>query len=168
MDDTENDTLNDDWITKFENNDKLYHDFYKENLYYTNLFFIYVNKDFEIEKIKQDTFFMSIPNCITKSEILGIIKKASEENNIHYRLLSLLKYNINLESEDIYYFLKNSNKFDFFSNIKNIDAVCFDKSINMFHDLNDLILIMSEKNKSITHNKTKRKVSDKKNYTRRV
>jgi hypothetical protein len=142
-----NEELNDNWIIEFEKNDKLYQYFYKENLYYTNLFIIYVNKDLEIEKIKQDTFLMSIPNLITKTEILEIIKKASLENNIYYCLLNLLKYNINLESEDMCHYFKNFKQFDFFSNIKNIDAIHFDKTINMFHDLNDLILIMSEKKK---------------------
>ena len=36
------DTLNDDWITNFENTDNLYKDFYKDNLFYTNIHFIYI------------------------------------------------------------------------------------------------------------------------------
>ena len=36
-----NDELNDDWINNFEENDKLYKDFYKDNLCYVNIDFIY-------------------------------------------------------------------------------------------------------------------------------
>jgi hypothetical protein len=158
MNETENDEeLNDSWIMDFEKNDKLFQFFYKENVYYTNLFIIYINKNNEIETIKQDTFLMSVTNSITKSEIFSIIKKASLENSIHYRLLFLLKYNIDLESEDISHFLKNSKQFDFFTNIVNIDVIHFNKTINMFHDLNDLILVMYEKKISVTHDKTKKK-----------
>jgi hypothetical protein len=46
--------LNDDWIINFEETDKLYKDFYKDNLDYINIDFIYINDDNEIEKIKQD------------------------------------------------------------------------------------------------------------------
>ena len=43
--------LNDDWIKNFEENEKLYNDFYKDDLYYINLKVIYINKFNEIEKI---------------------------------------------------------------------------------------------------------------------
>ncbi|NBP57935.1 hypothetical protein EBU71_15625, partial [bacterium] len=42
----------------------------------------------------------------------------------------------------------------------NIDAISFEKSINMFHDLNDVILIFYEKSNEIVrrdpNNKTKK------------
>ena len=47
--------LNDDWIQKFENTDKLYQDFYKDDLCYINLKFIYINKHNNIQKIKHET-----------------------------------------------------------------------------------------------------------------
>jgi hypothetical protein len=109
---------------------------------------------------------MSVPNCISRTEVLEIIKKASYENNIQYRLLSILKYNINLDCEDILYFLKNTEKFEFFSDIKQVDTIYFDKSIHMFHDLNDLIIILCEKNNKISQ--TKKRISFKNNITRRI
>ena len=76
--------LNDDWISKFEKNDKLYQDFYKDNVYYTNIDFIYINKENEIEKIKQESFLMSIENCITRDELIGLLKRNSIDNNKRY------------------------------------------------------------------------------------
>jgi hypothetical protein len=162
--DNDADVLNDDWIMNFEKNDKLYQVFYKENLYFAHLSFVYINKNFEIDKIKQDIFLMSTPNYISKTEILDIIDKASNCSNIHYRFFCSLKYNINLDSEDIGSFLKNSEKFDFFSNIQIVDDVYFDKSIQMFHDLNELIIILVE---IPTHNKTKHLRLSHNNFTRR-
>ena len=49
-----NDELNDDWINNFEENDKLYKDFYKDNLCYVNIDFIYINKNNEINILKND------------------------------------------------------------------------------------------------------------------
>ena len=34
--------LNDEWINNFEKTDKLYQDFYKDDLYYVNLKFVYL------------------------------------------------------------------------------------------------------------------------------
>jgi hypothetical protein len=46
--------------------------------------------------------------------------------------------------------------------IKNIDAITFDKTINMFQDLNDLIFIFFEKNNvSKTHSNSTNNVTKK-------
>ena len=97
--------LNDDWIKKFEQIDNLYEDFYKDNLWYTNLKIIYVNRDNEIELIKTDTFLMSSPNYISREEVLQILKRGSVVNDRGYSLLSIIKYNITLETDDVKKFL---------------------------------------------------------------
>ena len=143
--DLEYNNLDDDWINKFEETDKLYKDFYKEDLYYINLQIIYINRENEIEKLKQESFLMSKPNFISNVEVLEILKKHSIDNDKRYTLLSILKYNISLEPEEIKSYLNNGENNEYLSIIKNIDAITFQKSINMFHDLNDLILIFYEK-----------------------
>jgi len=137
--------LNDDWINNFEKTDKLYQDFYKDDLYYTNLKMIYVNRSNEIEKIKQESFLMTVPNYISREDILEILKRNSIDNERRYTLLSILKYNIMLENEDIKDFLTNKINNNYLHVVKNIDAIRFEKTINMLHDLNDLILIFYEK-----------------------
>jgi len=148
--------LDDDWIHNFEKTDKLYQDFYKDDIHYTNLHFVYTNKDCEIEKINHESFLMSVPNYITREEILGILKRKSIENNIRYTLLSILKYNITLDAGDIRNFLVNSDIYsnftDFLIPIKHIDAIKFERTINMFQDLNDLVFIFYEKIKNVTVN----------------
>jgi len=153
--------LNDDWIKEFEKTDKLYQDFYKDDLYYINLKFIYINKFSEIERIKNENFLMSSPNYISREEMIGILKCNAKYNEITYSLLSILRYTINLEPEDIKNFLNNSNEFNFLNVNKNIDAIKFEKTINMFQDLNDLILIFYEKTKD-----DKPKIFTKKNLIR--
>ena len=73
--------LNDEWINNFEKTDKLYQDFYKDDLYYVNLRFVYVNRENEIEKINQESFLMSTPNYISREEIIQILKGSALDNN---------------------------------------------------------------------------------------
>ena len=105
--------LNDDWINTFEKNDQLYQDFYKDDLYYINIDFIYINKNNDIEKIKQESFLMSTKNSIMRDELIGLLKKNSIDNTI-----------------------------------------VFEKTISMFHDLNNLFFIFFEKNKESNENNT--------------
>lgn len=144
--------LDDDWIKKFEEEDKKYEDFYKEDNYYVNLHFIYINQEKSIEKIKQEKFFMNIPNYITREEILYILKKHIIMDNKKYSIFSLLRYNITLNPEDIQPYLNQFHDFQelkenqhFFTNVKNIDTIFFEKTISYFQDLNDLFFIMYEK-----------------------
>jgi len=141
--------LDDDWINNFENSDKLYKDLYKDDLYYINLIVLYINRENEIDKINQESLLMSKPNTIFYNEILEILKKKSIDNNKRYTLISILKYNINLDSDEIKNYLQNNQNPSYLSVIKNIDSIVFDRSINMFHDLNDLILIFYEKSNQL-------------------
>ena len=145
-----NDELNDDWIDNFEEKDKLYKDFYKDNLCYVNIDFIYINKNNEIEKIKQEPFLMSEQNSITRDELIGLLKRNSIDNDKRYSLLSILKYNITLDSDDIKNFLSASDLSHynelFLTINKHIDTIFFEKTINMFQDLNNLYFIFYEKN----------------------
>ena len=145
--------LNDEWINNFEKTDKLYQDFYKDNLYYVNLKFIYVNRENEIDKIKQESFLMSRPNYISREEIIQILKESSIDNAKRYSLLSILKYNITLDADEIKNFLLFDNEERNYLNIiKNIDAIPFDKTISMFQDINDLILVFYEKSNELKKN----------------
>jgi hypothetical protein len=159
--------LDNDWIKDFEKTFKLYEDFYKDDIYFTNIHYIYINKHNNIEKISEDRFLFTTPNLISREEILRILKKNTCYNNKQYTILSILKFVVNLEPDEIKDFLRNdiitdntsSNTFsndNFLQTIKNIDAINFDKSINMFHDLNDLFFIFYEKTVSNTNNATKK------------
>jgi hypothetical protein len=158
--DIEYNNLDDHWINEFENTDKLYQDFYKDDLYYINLRVIYVNRNNEIDKIKHESFLLNNKNCISREEILGILKKNSTDNETNYTLLSILRYNINLEPDEVKNYLINKVNNDYLSVIKNIDAITFERSISMFHDLNDIIVVFYEKSnqlkKTNSNNNTKK------------
>jgi hypothetical protein len=135
------DKLDETWIKDFEKIDNTYSEFYKSDIYFVKITCIYIDKENEILKIKEELFFMKNPNIISREELVGILKKNSFLNNICFSLLSLLRYNLNIEPEDITY-VNNKN---YMSILKNIDEIVFDKTINMFHHLNNIIIIYYEK-----------------------
>lgn len=148
--DAEYSELNDDWITNFERNDKLYEDFYKDDIYYVNLKCVYINRNNEIDKINTETFLMGKPNIISREEILQILKRASVDADRRYSLLSILRYNITLDADDVRHFLSSETVPEsFLTVIKTVDAVSFEKTIHMMQDLNDLVLIFYEKSQEL-------------------
>lgn len=151
----EHQQLDDKWITEYENTDKLYKDFYKDNIYYIQLTLIYVNKNNDIDKIKHNPFLLNNPNILTQEELIGILKQNSIVDNKLYSLLSLLRYNIHLNPTDVKHFLKKSEYYDYLSILKNINDIHFEQTIHMFHDLNDMIIIFYEKQKNITPKSSK-------------
>lgn len=141
------DDLDDSWITEFEKQDNIYKNFYKEDITSIKLNCIYINHQNAIEKIKEEMYYLNKTNFLSKEEIISIIKHNNIYNNINYGLLSILRYNINLEPIYLNTYLKNksSASFNFLTSIKNIDSICFQPTISLFHDLNNLFILFYQK-----------------------
>ena len=159
------DELDASWLHEFQKIDKDGISYYKpENLLFTKVHYIYVNRNQEITNLCEEKYLFKRPNVMLKEDLIGFIKRNSVVNCKKYSLLSILKYNINIEPHNFNNFFKSNKPEDtFLQSIKNIDDIFFDKSITMFHDLNDLIIIFLDKStKSIDssllekHNTTKR------------
>ena len=154
MTDDENDILDTDWITKFESIDNSYSIFYLDDVHSIKVKCVYINKENEIEKMKQENMVLAKPNYLSREEVMGIIK-----HNIHstYGLLSILKYNINLEPANVKSFVTSKDYEDtFLAPIKNIDAITWDMTISMFQDLNEIIFFFYEKSGSHSNNVTRK------------
>ena len=152
------------WINEFEKIDNEYKIYYTEELSFIRIHSIYVNNNNDIEKIREEKILLKTPGILQKEELLSIIKHNSFSNEIKYSLLSILKFNINLEPIHLKTFLRNKNTAlgaPFLHSIKNLDTIKFDKSITMFHDINEILIIFHQK-----INKSKHFGSDKKQYNR--
>jgi hypothetical protein len=115
---------------------------------------VYINQENEIEKIKQENIVLGTPNYLSREEVMGIIKHNIDCN---YGLLSILKYNINLDPRNVRSFVTTPNYEDtFLTMIKNIDDIHWDTTISMFQDLNELTLFFYEKSGSHTNNLTRK------------
>jgi hypothetical protein len=171
--------LDDSWIYEFEKIDKDYKHFYKENVTFLKLHCIYINKNNEIEKIKQDKIILKTPNTLSREEVVSIIKHNNVDANMKYSLLSILKYNISLEPIHLHHFLKSKqlhSQYDYLTLIKNIDNITFSPCIYMFQELNELFIIfyqnpVNEENKpnsSVKNGTKKIYIKNNKNKTSRI
>jgi hypothetical protein len=82
--------------------------------------------------------------------------------------LTILKYNFDLAPPDVEHFLSSTNTPSYLSVIKNIDAIPLNKTIEMFQDLNDILILFYEKPESKSKNGTKRVYLSKHNAHRKT
>jgi hypothetical protein len=175
MNNNNNNTIFDDiedldstWIQEFENLDNDYKNYYTEDLSFLRIHSIYVNTLNDIEKVREEKILLKEPGIINREELLSIIKHNSFSNDTKYSLLSILKFNINVEPEFLKTFLKSKDKnigTSFLQSVKNIDTLRFEKSIAMFHDINDLIIIFHQR---VNKNNATNGSSDSNNRTKKV
>ena len=155
------DDLDTTWIQEFENFDKEYKNYYTEEVSFIRIHSVYVNKYNDIEKIKEEKIILKELGNLQKDELFTIIKHNSFFNNNKYSLLSILRFNINIEPIHLTNFLKNKDKNigkTFLQSLKNIDTIKIDKTISMFQDINDIFIIFHQKiyNPLKTYNRTKK------------
>ena len=147
-------------IDEFEKDDELYNDFYKDKIEHINLYILYVDNNNDLFHIKKDT--ASLNNSrLEKDDLKNLIRQYIRYEGKKYRLISLLKWNITIEPEEISEYLRNEKEFDFIKSIRNISSIEFEDSINLFHNLNSLYLVFHERWK-LLENKTKKVYIDKK------
>jgi hypothetical protein len=144
------DDLDTSWLDEFDKLDSEYKNYYNEEQLFIRIKFVYININSEIERIKEETYFFRSSNKITRDELISIIKKNTFSTDKSYSLLSILKFAINIEPLQIKSFLKNNSHTNnrdsnFLQSIKNIDDIVFEKSISMFHDINELLILFFEK-----------------------
>lgn len=141
--------LDTDWIEEFESLDDKYKMFYKENINNIKFKYVYVDKDNNIEKIKEEILLLKQINLISREEMIEIIKKNCSFIDKTFSVLSILKYNFDVEPSDINHYMKE-NEMSLYNDsllilIKNIDNIPLNKTIQMFQDMNEIIIIFYEK-----------------------
>jgi hypothetical protein len=149
--------LDTSWLHEFEKIDKEYNTYYTEDLLFVRVNYVYVNTCQEITNLGEDKYIFKTPNVLTKEDLIGLIKRNNIVNNKKYSLLSILKYNINIEPHNLKTFFRSKNKHigqTYLQSVKHIDNIVFDKTISMFQDLNNIMIIFIEKDTSTDRNKS--------------
>ena len=157
--------LNCDWTDDFDKEEHFFNEFYKENVQNLQMFCYYVNKDKELFHIKKD--ILTIDNgVLKKGDLIYQLRKNRIYNNKNFQLLSILKYNINIEPVDIQFFLNDTENDQFLNTEKYIDDIKWDDTITLFQDLNSIIFIYNEKVSSLNTTK-KIRIGKKRRKTKR-
>jgi hypothetical protein len=104
-----------------------------EDLYYIHIFSIYLDETSSIEKIKREKYFMKEVNKVSVEDLKEMLKRETTVyNKKRYYPFSILKYNIPEDAKS-----ESGN----LVSLKRIDTITFQKSPQLFHDLNELIII---------------------------
>ena len=142
------------WIEEFEKDEELYKDFYKDRIETVPIVVLYIDKKNHLFYIKKDRVIVQ-NNTLEKKQLVQLMREYMLHNEKKYRPISILKWNINMEPEEVPVYLKDTSKFDFLTVEKKIDNITFDDTINLFHNVNGLYIVFHESWKSF-NNKTKK------------
>ena len=144
----EEEDLDTSWIDSFKKDNETYSDFYTEEVTNITLFFIYIDHKNEIENLSRDLMILDKKNTVMRDQLIQLIKQNQTHNNNKYKLISLLKYNIDIEPEEIYNFINNKDNSSFnkrfFIQEKYLNDIIYKNTINIFQDLNSLFFIYKE------------------------
>ena len=150
---TNEDITNEDitWIKKYKEENNKYKDFYKEKVVSVKLYFVYINSDKYIRKISNTLFYLENTGIINKDNIISLIKQKQLYNNKKYKLHFLYKFNIDIDTEEIEHFVKETNSTNLYSNKffkleSYVNDIEFKDTINIFQDLNAMYFIFHEVN----------------------
>ena len=167
------DEIDDSWVSSYKKSEEKYNEFYNEKIHNIKVFFMYVNTDKTLVNIRQESLSLNNDSILTKERLIKLIKDKQHLNNIKYKLFSVVRYNIDLQPEEIHEFI-NISPDEIYNNRflideKNVKDIYFTDTISIFQDLNALYIIFKEvPSKKMISNKftQKLKASIKKRYTR--
>lgn len=147
------DYLDSSWIDKEEKMASSDTNYIREPIDDIQLFFIYINSDFEIEHVSKESESIYDNGCISKERLLQIIQTKRHYNNKKYRLDDLMSFQIDLEPENIQSFSELDSLDDisssFFKSVPIFDEVVCIPSIFIFHDIASLFFFFNELDTSV-------------------
>lgn len=146
--------IDQNYIKEFEEDEEEYKEFYNNEINMIKLFYLYINENNEIYNIKCEDEMIE-NSCLTKERILYLIKKNQFNLIKKHRLISLLKFNIDLDHTELNNFITDKLNSNYLSSLKIINSVNFNETINILHDLNCIIFIFTN-NKCPNLNTTKK------------
>ena len=154
--------MDDAWITEIEENEKHFIPFYNEENETVDIVYVYINKQNEIQYCFKNTIEL-LDGIISKEDLKTLIKKHRKKDNVKYKVISLLQYNIDLTPDDVEHYIQKPDNYHFFTKKKKIGNIKWDDSINLFKPLNTLYILYRELTQDI--NKLTRKNKIKKRHT---
>ena len=132
--------LSTDWIDEFEIADKDYKYFYKEKVTSIKVFFLYINKEQHLFHIKKNRIKLK-NNKLPKEELVQLLKKYRNYENKEYIPLSILKYNLTLQPQNIRDFIYDKYDKSYLTSENSIGDITWYDSILFLQDINSLYIV---------------------------
>jgi hypothetical protein len=167
-DDEESLHVSESLIKMFKNYKSYFNNLTNQDVQRVKVRFFYVNLQNEIDTKISDEIDLE-NGVLTKERLLHLIKNNRILDGFKYRLISLLKYNIDVSSEEIEKFIYLPTESDkYLKDEKYLYDIQFNKTIKFFQDVNALYFIFKQIDNVNRNSLTKKIIFEKKlNKTKR-
>ena len=150
-------TLDQDYILQYENNYLKKIKIQKTRIDKIKAYSLYIINN-ELCHIKVNSIFLE-NNILPKEKLLYLIKKTQFYNEKKYKLVSLLKFDLNINIEELIEQKNVNTASDYLDSLKILETIKFNNNIDLITDINSIFLIFN-KNKNdhntSSNNTTKR------------
>ena len=155
----DNEELDESWVNEYKLEEHNYNAFYKEIPLSIKVFFLYIGSDKNITSLKEDMVLLDENGILEKNILVDVIKNNEKNNNLSYRLSHLLKYNFNINPEEVINYINNTDNStdNYLTPLKNLNSIKFVETVCIFNDINALFMIFQEK-ETHTNKSTTRKI----------
>ena len=152
----EEDEIDNNWVDAYKKAEDNYNEFYNEKVHTVKVFFMYINNEKTVVNMRQEMLTLTTESILKREQLIALIKEKQILNNVKYKLFSLVKYNIDLQPDEINDFTSISDSHTisdspteyetrFLMPEKYINDIYFTDTISIFQDLNALYIIFKEK-----------------------
>lgn len=161
------------WLKEIKDNEKDYNDFYKEKPTSIKIYHLYVSRENQVVFSKTETYLLNTTNgkhaTLHKDTLISIIKKNSSSNNIQYKLLSVLKFNLDIDPEDVISLaIHKKDGSEYLSSESVLRDIVFNDTVCIFQDINSLFMVYHEKAVAVEKMKQQKQQPQQEQQTRKI
>jgi hypothetical protein len=110
-----------------------------------NIYITYINNENEIEIISRKKLYIENKNnTITRNNLVDVIKNFQRRNNISYKLISIMVYNINVTPETLSDYIERPEDFVSLFALSRIDSFELQSTISMLKEYNAMYFFFAE------------------------
>ena len=121
----------------YNSNIEYYKKFKVKRLKDINIYLTYINIDNEIEIISRKKLYIeNRHNTITRNQLVDVVKNNQRRNNINYKLISIMVYNINVIPETLSDYIEKPEDFISLFTLSRIDSFELQSTISILKEFN--------------------------------
>ena len=110
-----------------------------------NVYLTYINGENEIEFISRKKLYIeNKQNTITRNQLVDVIKNFQRRNNIYYKLISVMVYNVNVTPETLTEYIERPEDFVSLFALSRIDSFELQSTISMLKEFNAMYFFFLE------------------------
>jgi hypothetical protein len=110
-----------------------------------NVYLTYINHENEIEIIsKKKLYIENKQNTITRTQLVDVIKNCQRRNNVSYKLISIMVYNVNVTPETLSDYIEKPEDFITLFILSRVDSFELQSTISLLQEFNAMYFFFLE------------------------